>query len=525
MSKVSRLKRLEEKIKAREQQKSLEEMQQHHQHLVNEHLKSPGHKKPTTRREFLEAGVISLAGYVLGPSIFSILSTLSPEAIAQALPTCPSPAVGSGTGPAPFINFHLEGGFQTLAIATPRGYTSGERISNYSRLGLGQAPTFATNAFPNSIIDMPNRGAGSNSGFYQGIMSVASAATRSNTSWVTVTYRDNGDSGDPQFSMLGQVASLGRIGSKTGFLRGDGGDGPTGISGKAAFNILSSPTPVRISNTISFQNSIQAVGALAQLSQDQQLKVARTIQSLNLEQAASIAGVNGGQKLNDLIYCATDQNINKLQGGGADINPRTAFNGQLAQLFNNFANANSPGSNDAFSMEAIATMVLNTVNGNSAGCAINIGGFDIHNNANRVLQEAAMFQFGRVVGASLETARLAGSKVFIHISTNGSNNNQGGTADSAFDSDTSDYSGAHFLMYDPAGPVPVSGTQIGGLIESGNSLGKVNTETPIGSQVEDGVAAVYLNYVAFSGLQEIDFDRTIGKNFSSSQKAYMRKKV
>lgn len=519
MSKISRLKRLEEALAQKQKQKELEADRALHQEILKKHAQA--HKGTVTldRRTFLESGVLSMSAYVLGPTILGMVSGLSESARAQVL-ECPVPVTNGG--PAPFINLHLSGGFQTLSSATPRT-TAGARLGSYIRLGLGANPTFVNNVFANQaeLFDVPTAG----QGFLKGLRAGAQATTLSNAALVTVPIRDNGDS-EQRFSILGLVERAGRAGTKLAYLR-NGGNADTGINGTGAFNIVTKVNPTNIGSTQALLNSVNLTGALARLSAPQQQKLARTIQNLNAEQASRITGLNGGQEMARLVHCATDQNIKNLAGGGPVLDP-AQVTGMPAIWGNNFANVTGPGSG-SFNMQAIAAITNNVLNGNAAGAAINVGGFDIHANGDRPRtdQEIGAFNIGLTVGRMLESARLLNSKLFIHITTNGSVVNAGGTLADRFNNDDNNgncFGASHFIMYDPAAPVTTTSAlpqQIGGLTANGNV-----DNTQFTSVVEVGEAAAFYNYMVFSGL-EGQFDRAMAglRTFSAAEKAMMRKKA
>src|SRR5688500_15582114 len=113
---------------------ALENQQKENKKLLAQYMKDPKHKKPTNRRGFLEAGLISMSGWILGPTLAQLTGMLEAHAA-----NCPAPNLNAG--PAGFIHLHYSGGFQTLASCTPLT-TGGQTLANYSALGLGTSPTF-----------------------------------------------------------------------------------------------------------------------------------------------------------------------------------------------------------------------------------------------------------------------------------------------------------------------------------------------------------------------------------------------
>ncbi|MBX9766395.1 MAG: hypothetical protein K2X47_03910, partial [Bdellovibrionales bacterium] len=301
---------IQEKMIAQLKQKTLEQDLALHKKIITEHTSKSGHAAPTSRRDFLRSGVTTASFSLLGPSLMGILGRL--EAASAA--SCPVPAApGSAGAPVPFIHIHLEGGSQILASATPRTI-SGSKIDNYSRLGLGAAPSFKTDLFPNQGTSVDFFDNGPNLGFYRGIMAGAPNA-RNNAALITVPYSDNGDSSDEEYSALGLINAAGRGGTKLGFMKDFGPNAATGVAGKAAFDLRATVAPVQIADLKGLINSIQLSGTLTQLNPQQRLTLSKAIQDLSAPQTAKIAGLNGGGAFSQLRECALGQNQSKTQQG------------------------------------------------------------------------------------------------------------------------------------------------------------------------------------------------------------------
>lgn len=527
MKTVSRLKRIEEALLKKQAEAAAEADAKLHAKQIQKYVSLPGHRSVSNlnRRDLLAAGVFSTVGYLLGPSLPRVLSLIGESVFGEAAfadsAACAA-ALPQGNGPAPFINLHLAGGYQTLSIATP-SMLNKSPIPNFKTLGLGETPVYVNNVFSNSIALYS--GGVEGQGFLNGLQKSAKPETLSQAAMVTVPHIDNGDS-DQRTSILGLVSKSGRSGSKLAFLCSGSGNLETGISGLPVLNVKTSVNPLRVLNTAQIQGALVPTRALTQLSADQQKSLVKAIKKLNQEQASRITGLNGGQALNELVSCATSQNLKNLEGGGPSVNPADIAG--LPTLWNNFDNLATPELG-GFNSASIAPLVTNVLNGNAAGAAINIGGFDIHGAQNRASQEIGVFNLGMVIGRILESAKLMGSKVFIHITSNGSAISDGGLATSVFNNDDSagNCCGAsHFIAYDPTkksegiGDLP---SQIGGL----NANGRVD-KTVFTSNMDDAGAAVFYNYCIFSlgeSAGEDLFQKTLGstKSYSQEQKMFMRK--
>jgi hypothetical protein len=490
------------------------------------HLKHPGHKMPTTRRDFLEVGFYTTGVTLLGPSLATLLSKISPEAHAATLADCP---VASDVGPVAYIHIHVSGGMQQLSLITPKSVNN-ERLDNYSRLGLGVTPTFVDNVFGNTADVYDNVSNGANAGFLSGLRSTASAATLKKVAAVTVPYKDNGDSDNFPFSIMGLISASGRSGSKLNVLGTD--NSATGVDAgiQSAYNITPA-TPLRVQNLASITQAVQLGGALAALNAAQKEQLALAIQNLSDTQKASIQGISGGANAVKLIECATGQNYKNAKEGAGAIDPVTAPNAaQLAAIWNNFQSTNNGGK--TYTQNVYSLIAYNVLQGNAAAGGINIGGHDIHASHNdRIQQEQSAFEYGALLSRIFSTAELLNKKVFVHLTTNGSVVNNAGTPTDKFNDDDNNGNctgGAHFFMFDPAKPngPAVSSSTIGGIIKSTNLNQNARVDaTAFTSLVQDGQASVFLNYDLFSTGTDRNFERVLPNRYSAAQKNIMKKIV
>lgn len=467
--------------------------------LLKEYLSNSDHRMPTTRREFMNAGIISTAGWMLGPSIATLLGSLD-----RAHAACTSPVVAGG--PVPFIHIHFNGGMQTLAIATPR-MTNGQPLASYVSHGLPAQPTFET-PFANSIEMWRAPNNGFLNGLTQGVGGAANATLLKKAVWVTIPHRDNGDSADPTFSGLGLVERAGRAGSKLAAVGSNSAATGVGDAPNPAFAIA--PTrPLQVSRPQDILGAISLSGALSRLNVAQQTTLARTIKNLSDRQAASLTGYNGGEKVAELVDCATGQNVKNVVEGTGSVNPIGSPQETQLRAIWDPGTANGTafrtvqfGGRD-FNNEQHALMTLNVLNNNSLGAAIGIGGFDIHTFNDRAQQEAAIVGAGQLIGKIIATAQLMNSKVFIHVTTNGSNTNGTGGVNGKYDADSGANSAGHFIAFDPVAAPTTTKNQIGGLLANGSA-----DNAPITSNVGNAVAAMFYNYCVFSGNPAL-FDRVI----------------
>lgn len=443
-----------------------------------------GHRKPTTRREFLAAGLIPFTANMLMPGLVGLLA--SPMRAFAAEPNCPDTA---GVLPS-FVTINLSGGAGLSGNFIPRD-AGGQLLPSYTKIGGGTsgniqlAPDLAVGNQPGPF--GANVGAnGSTAGFLLGLRAGAPTAL-ANTSVVGVCVQSRDDAADNAFDASGMVYKAGLVGS---MLPNMGtANTPTGIQQQAA--LVSPPTPLVVRSVNDIANSIGYTAALRNLTADQRLKVARLVSSLSNSQAAKLNAMPATAQVQSLVQCAGIRNQELMSANGAPPLPAT-----VAAAFGN------PAANNQ--QNVYANMVYNSLAGNGGVVNINLGGYDYHDGS-RTTGDNMDTQAGTLVGRVLESAKAMNKKIFVYVTSDGATtSNDSNTPGAAWVSDRGTGGLAMFFLFDPAARPVTNGLQIGNY-----TAGQVaNDGTFVGSEPAQAAQAVFANYMKFAGRMDL-FEKVI----------------
>ena len=158
-----------------EQYRRTEERLRRLEARIEERCRRSGHARPTSRREFLNQGLIAGVSTVFLPS----LATLMPAAAGRVCASTTSPMLGAGK--IPFLAFDQGGGANIAGSNVIVGGVGGQEdflnADGYAKLGLPEAiipqnvgvdRTFGLAMHPNSAL-------------LRGMLNKTSAGTRANT--------------------------------------------------------------------------------------------------------------------------------------------------------------------------------------------------------------------------------------------------------------------------------------------------------------------------------------------------------
>ena len=463
------------------------------------HLKkSPDHKRPTTRRDFLRIGAINCLTYVAAPSL---ITTLGKMGIAEAA-EC---AAAANPNLSAMITINLSGGWSLAGNWVP--YTrQGQPLSNYRALGV------TTPALPSGIVSAFANGARfydtSNSvGFLAGIKNIGgSADALAKGVFVGVPAFSMDDSDVNRMDASGLPARAGVAGTILPPLGTSGTR--VGVSNYAALGI-NPPPPLRVQNLNSIFSAVSFQGtSLATFNATQQQSILKLIKNMSEKQARSIASLSGGQQFSDLVECATGQNLsNNVTNIGNTLNYQ--MNPALSAIWGTDQQKGS--------------VVYNVLQGYSGSGGIEMGGYDYHDNLNeqnneyqtrtfaviRAAQDLKNFQAGQVVGRILASAQALNKKVFIVLTSDGSvsSNDSNKLFDKmpneitipndarAWNGDSGDRGCLGFIAYDPTRTTSANGQQIGGFAAGGT----VDRTYLTGADAENASLAIFANWAKFSG--------------------------
>jgi len=425
----------------------------------------------------LGAGLIPFAASMMMPNWLSLVLPSSAAAASGCV-------VPSGDM-IPFVTLNLAGGAGLVGnyIVQDKGM---QMLPSYNLMGLGNVPPVAM-----EFGNVPFAGVSNGqlvSQFLQGLRETAPTSL-AKTAFVAVCVRSRDDSAENKFSADGMLAKAGLMGSILPNL-GRRANTASGIGQVPA--VLNPPSPLVISSFTSLTNSLGYAGALGNtMNASQKQSLARLVSRLSESQSRKLASVSRGDEIKSIVDCAGIKNQDLVQQGANAVDPRqdAQFSTSLSGVWGINAGTNANNRELIF-----GSMVYNALKSQSGSVALEIGGFDYHDNT-RTTGNTRDLDAGRTAGRILESAQAMNRPVCLYITSDGATSSA--KSDSVTAPWTSDRgtAGLSFFMYfNPAGRPQTSGFQIGNF-----TSGQVADETsPVGSSPEAAAAAVFANYLAIN---------------------------
>lgn len=442
-----------------------------------------GHKKPVTRREFLNYGMIPFAASAFMPNW---LQLFSPErSLAQAGVGCPVAAAGM----IPFIQFNLSGGAGLMANYVPMDVARNP-LPSYQIMGMGNGQVPIVREFGN-VPFAGDRGDGQLiSNVLTGIRQRASALAINKTAFVGMCVRSRDDSRENPYSMNGMAHRAGLVGSKLPHLGTE--DTSTGISQMPV--LYAPPSPLIVNGFRDVANSLGYTAALSTgLNPAQRERLTRLVSDLNGEQSRKLASLNTGAGIKTLIDCAGIKNNELIREGAGAVDPRS--NAQVAALWGNL---NTQTANNSENL-VFATMVFNTLTGQAGSCSLNKGGYDYHGNARTVTNQRDL-EAGQIIGNILQTAEILQRPLFLLVTSDGAVSSENSVErQSQFNSDRGSAGMAYIIMYQPTGRVATTDFQIGHYTEAQSA----DDKTVVGNSPELATQAAFANYLKMNNRMDL----------------------
>lgn len=452
-----------------------------------------GHKKPTTRREFLSYGMIPFAASTFMPNLLQILS---PEA-AQAQNAANCPVAGSTL--IPFVQVNLSGGAGLMANFVPHDLNRNP-LASYSIMGMGSGG--ANIPIVREFGNVPfagDRGDGQLiSNFLVGLRARASAVAISKTAFIGMCVRSRDDSSENEYAMNGLVHRAGLVGSKLPHLGTE--DRATGINQMPV--LYAPPSPLVVNGFRDVANSLGYTAALGTaLNAVQRERLTKMISDLSGAQARKLASINTGAGVQQAIDCAGIKNVDLIREGAGAVDPRS--NAAVAALWG--INAQTANNSDPL---VFASMVFNTLNGQAGTCSINMGGYDYHGNP-RATTNARDLAAGQLIGNIMQTADILQRPVFIYVTSDGAVSSDDSATDrqSQFNSDRGSAGCAYMIMYNPAGRPVTTDFQVGhydrlrnNVIESTQAA---DDTTVVGGSPSLATQAAFANYCKLNNRMDL----------------------
>ncbi len=455
-----------------------------------------GHRRPTNRREFLAASSLSFSASLLLPQWAKLLLPS-----AEAATVCPS---SSGSSMIPMVSVNLSGGAAMAANFVPMDQ-GGQPLPSYDVMGLGDGQVPLEMEFGN----VPFAGQVNGvliSKFLQGLRERAPTAL-ANTAFVGVCVRSRDDSNENMFSIGGLIAASGRNGALLPALGRRNGS-LTGIGQASA--VLSPTAPLIVSGMSSINGALGYAGAIGNtLNATQRAALAKTINRLSDAQSRRLASTSPVAATKSLVDCANKKNFDLASMTNTGVDPRQ--DATVAAALNStwgISNATGDGTREL----VFAAMTYNTLKGNAGAAAIELGGYDYHNNT-RTTGDANDLVAGQTVGRILETAAIMQRPVFVYVTSDGAvSSTKSNDRNSVWVSDRGIAGASYILYYDPAGRRPTLGNQIG-WFTSGQAAAE-NFVT--GASPEQAAIAVFANYLKLNNSMN-QFGKLVGRAFDTAK--------
>lgn len=477
--------------KYREQFRRANAEQRRIEQRIEASCKSSGHGRPTSRREFLNRGLVAGVSTVFLPSIATLLSR---EVRAQAAECVIDNNPMLGAGKIPFIGIDQGGGANIAGSNIIVGGMGGQEDfldpDGYAKLGL-----------PNAIIPQTvgvNRDFGlamhPDSALLRGMQSKTSAATRANTNGMVIPARSENDTGNnPHNPVYGiaRAGSSGEFAATIGTRNSESG----GRSRAPDSQILAEFRPTKVSNR---NEAIGLIGG----GGDDGFPNDRVAEAAAIISALKLAKITEQQATEALIQCGYDKTTATYNTpvAASDLDPEADAN--LQAIF-----PNGELNNGDF-RKAAATMKV-VVNGFGGAGTIEYGGRDYHQDP-RPETDGKDFVVGQVIGAALEYAALSNKPLMLYLfsdgavsaDTNRPEDDGNGTTKFRWRSDNSQTAASAILVYSPvAQPVLRNGAasqQMGYFRANGNVE---TSSSPFANSVETLSEMVVLNYLGLHGEQ------------------------
>jgi hypothetical protein len=467
----------------RRQAKAREEFEQR----ITDECRVSGHARPTTRREFLNRGLISGVSTVFLPSIATIFAR---EVYAQT--GCvidSSPALGAGK--IPFLAIDQGGGANIAGSNVIVGKMGGQDVfldaAGYAKLGLpaailpqtvGVDRTFGLAMHPNSAL-------------LRGMVSKTAAATRANTNGVVIPARSENDtSNNPHNPTYGIaragangefVATIGTVNSESG-----------GNSVAPPSMITASLRPTRVSNRTEAMGLIGGGGG--------GFPDGRVAAAAGVLTQLKLGRITEQQATKDLVQCGFTKTTASFNTAitAADLDP--SADARLNTIFTAAELATGDFRKAAAAMKVV-------VNGYGGAGTIEYGGRDYHQNP-RPDTDRKDFIVGQVIGGALEYAAQLAKPLMIYVFSDGSvsaNVNQpeddgNGVTKFRWQSDDSQTAASIIFVYSPNGRPALRNGAASQQLGFFRANGSIETaSSPFANSVTSLAEMVVLNYLALHG--------------------------
>ncbi len=475
----------------REQYRRAEEARRRLEQRIEESCRRSGHGVPTTRREFLNRGLLAGVGTVFLPSIATLLAR---EARAQAVDCGIDNNPLLGAGKIPFLGIDQGGGANiagsNIIVGGPGGQEDFLDPNGYAKLGLPEA-ILPQNVGVNREFGLAMH---PDSALLRGMQSKTSPATRANTNGVVIPARSENDTGNNPHNPIYGIARAGADGEFVATIGTDNSESG-GKSRAPSSQILAEFRPTRV------RRPSDAIG-LGGAGGDENFPNGRVADAAAVLSALKIGKITEAQAAKELLQCGYDKAAATYNTPvtSQDLDPEADAN--LLSIFPN-------GQLDESDFRKAAAAMKVVVNGYGGAGTIEYGGRDYHQDP-RPETDGKDFVVGQVIGGALEYAALLGKPLMIYLFSDGAvsadtdrpEDDGNGTTKFRWRSDNSQTAASAILVYSPNGqPVLRNGAasqQLGHFRRDGNVE---TSSSPFANSVETLAEMVVLNYLGLHGEQ------------------------
>lgn len=444
------------------------------------------HKRPTTRRELVAAGLMAGAACVATPTL---LSMISQRAYGQeAEPNCQSGGAVDMANKIPgFLQVNARGGWSSAFTMVP-GKNKGGAFEPLT------GAAYATNALGASqlpgavaMVDTQGMHIQPNSQFYIALREVMSDAAFAATGWSYLAQASGDDTGNNALDMTKFAAKVQSLSFSLTPLAGQG------LRHQEALADPSLPL-APVESEASLSNLVDPGLLAARLSKDGAIKVAEAAKKLSDSKLKAFNARDLPSQVKELVQCG-------YIGSGAllsefTLDRITPFQDEALNVpFGNLTRAQI--AQDADNAKAMIMGKLLSEGFASVG-SIEMSNYDYHGRG-RATQDNMDRALGTAVGIALQTAFLKQAPLFIAITSDGSVSSRGtGGANDRFDfsADSGGRGGIIMIAIDPAGKPEMKKGMVGAFTDSGAV--DTNYLVTANSPQLGALGAVY-NYAAFAG--------------------------
>ncbi len=471
----------------RDRQRRRVREQQRLEQRIQESCKKSGHGVPTTRRAFLNQGLIGGVATVFLPSLATLLAR---EARAQAATCVVDNGALLGAGKIPFLAIDQGGGANIAGSNVMVGGAGGQEdfldADGYAKLGLPQAiipqnvgvdRSFGLAMHPNSAL-------------LRGMLDKTSVATRMNTNGCVIPARSENDTGNNPHNPVYGIARAGANGEFAATI-GTRNTESGGRSRAPGSMIQAELRPVKVSN----RNEAIGLGG----GDDDGFPAGRVAAASAVISALKLGKIDEQQATKELLQCGYDKSAATFNTvvTPQDLDPEA--DPILQSIFPN-------GQLDDGNYRKAAAAMKVVVNGYGGAGTIEYGGRDYHQDP-RPETDGKDFVVGQVIGASLEYAAQLQKPLMIYCFSDGAvsassreEDDGNGTTKFRWQSDNSQTAASFILVYNPNGQAILrngaASQQLGYFRASGNVE---TSSSPFANSVNALAEMVVLNYLGLHG--------------------------